>query len=94
MAWKHNHSPEMSASVWLKCTRVVEQVFNYKSGRHNVMDIPKLDCSTLPQAKVLAATADPTPVRVPLTATGDTFYACSVSDHCVEDGQLVQVTTS
>ena len=57
------------------------------------MQISELNCSALSSSKVLAATADPTPVRVPLTASGQTFYACSVDDHC-DDGQLLQVNTA
>ncbi|KAK9822961.1 hypothetical protein WJX74_009235 [Apatococcus lobatus] len=68
-------------------------VFNYKSGRHNVMQTSSLSCSALSQAKSLAATNDPTPIRVPLTAAGPTYYACSVEDPC-DDGQLVQVNTT
>ncbi len=71
------------------------QVFNYKSGRHNVIEVASLTCSALDSnsAKTLAATSDPTPVRVTLDSAGVRYFACSVGDHC-DEGQIIQVTTN
>ncbi len=70
------------------------QVFSYRSGAHNVIEIPSLSCGALSSngAKTLASQSAPTPVRVPLTQPGVRYFACSVSDHC-DEGQLIQVTT-
>ncbi len=74
---------------------LLSQVFNYQSGRHNVMEVASLSCSALASnsAKTIAATSDPTPVRVTLDAAGLRYFACSVGDHC-DEGQLIQVTTN
>lgn len=74
---------------------VCMQVFNYRSGAHNVIQIPTLSCSAFSSndAVTLAARQAPTPVRVPVNQSGVFNYACSVGDHCSE-GQLIQVTVS
>ncbi|KAK9822917.1 hypothetical protein WJX74_004451 [Apatococcus lobatus] len=70
-------------------------VFNYRSGAHNVIQIPTLSCSALSSssANTLAARQAPTPVRIPVNQTGVFNYACSVGDHC-DAGQLIQITVS
>ena len=75
--------------------RMRSQVFNYRSGRHNVIEVSSLTCDALNSntAKTLAATSDPTPVRVTLDQAGVRYFACSVGDHC-DEGQIIQVTTS
>ena len=69
-------------------------MFNYRSGAHNVIEIPADNCDALSSnaAKTLASQSAPTPVRVPRTQPGVQVFACSVSDHC-DEGQHVQVTT-
>ena len=71
------------------------QVFNYRSGAHDVIQTPTLSCSALGSndAKTLAARQAPTPVRVPVDQARIFNYACSVGDHC-DSGQLVQITVS
>ncbi|KAK9815494.1 hypothetical protein WJX72_004597 [[Myrmecia] bisecta] len=67
-------------------------VFKYASGQHNVFEIPASSCDTTSKGNQVAGFTQ-APARVPLTAAGVKFYACSVPGHC-SAGMLVTVNTS
>lgn len=68
-------------------------VFNFPTGIHNVVQLPKSSydaCSTKDQ---IGSTLSTGPATVTITSSGDHYYICGVSGHC-SAGQKLAITVA
>ena len=71
-------------------------MFNYVRGQHAVVRLPNraaFDACDKSVATLLAAPDAPMPYITPPLRAGaqPLFFACPVADHCIDDGQKVEV---
>lgn len=68
------------------------------SGQHGVDAVPSGDCPTQfrnnPQVKTIAAVSNGGTFTWKASSPGTFYFACPVSDHCAEGGQIIEIVVS
>ncbi|GAB4823565.1 hypothetical protein N2152v2_010611 [Parachlorella kessleri] len=82
-------------SAGIQATEGDVLVFNFRSGTHDVWEVPGDSCDfTANGAKALTdGSKPPPPIKQTLAAPGTYFFACSFDGHC-QGGMLVKVTVT
>lgn len=68
-------------------------VFNFVTGRHDVLQVPKDSFDACTTDNAIGTSLTDGPAHVTLNSTGDHYYICTIGNHC-KLGQKLAVTVS
>lgn len=68
-------------------------VFNFATGAHDVVQVPKESFDSCSSANPIGDTITTGPVNITLSKAGNHYYICTIGQHC-QGGQKLAITVS